>query len=182
MKEYSKTVQERRDVCLQRISGIEGLEVETPEGAFYMFVRLTDEHWRENDKQFVLQLLHEEHVLLVHGSGFSQDKGKGHVRLVFLPDVTTLHTAFDRIDAFCKDTGCVMNDGEVFMMNNHRVRSMRKVFWQCPCYPGTSSTSFSLDGCTANRFDVAYVILSCLLFCCDPLVEIFVPRQLLPCK
>ncbi|MEC7260840.1 MAG: aminotransferase class I/II-fold pyridoxal phosphate-dependent enzyme [Candidatus Thermoplasmatota archaeon] len=100
MKEYSKTVQERRDVCLQRISGIEGLEVETPEGAFYMFVRLTDEHWRENDKQFVLQLLHEEHVLLVHGSGFSQDKGKGHVRLVFLPDVATLHTAFDRIDAF----------------------------------------------------------------------------------
>ena len=100
MKEYSKTVQERRDVCLQRISGIEGLEVETPEGAFYMFVRLTDEHWKENDKQFVLQLLHEEHVLLVHGSGFSQDKGKGHVRLVFLPDVMTLHTAFDRIDAF----------------------------------------------------------------------------------
>ena len=100
MKEYSQTVQKRRDVCLQRISEIEGLEVETPEGAFYMFVRLTDEHWKENDKQFVLQLLHEEHVLLVHGSGFSQDKGKGHVRLVFLPDVATLHTAFDRIDAF----------------------------------------------------------------------------------
>jgi aspartate/methionine/tyrosine aminotransferase len=37
---------------------------------------------------------------LVHGSGFSKEKGKGHVRLVFLPDVATLHTAFDRIDAF----------------------------------------------------------------------------------
>jgi len=102
MRVYSKTVQERRDVCLQRIAEIDGLEVETPEGAFYMFVRLTDEHWKENDKRFVLQLLHEEHVLLVHGSGFSQDKGKGHVRLVFLPDVATLHTAFDRIDAFLK--------------------------------------------------------------------------------
>ena len=102
MTEYSKFVQERRDVCLQRISEIEGLEVETPEGAFYMFVRLTDEQWKQNDKQFVLQLLHEEHVLLVHGSGFSQDKGRGHVRLVFLPDVPTLHTAFDRIDAFLR--------------------------------------------------------------------------------
>ena len=100
MKEYSKTVKERRDVCLDRIASIEGLEVEAPEGAFYMFVRLTDEKWKNNDKEFVLQLLHEEHVLLVHGSGFSREKGKGHVRLVFLPDVQTLHTAFDRIDSF----------------------------------------------------------------------------------
>jgi alanine-synthesizing transaminase len=100
MKQYSDTVKERRDVCLSRIAEIEGLAVEAPEGAFYMFVRLTDERWKNNDKQFVLQLLHEEHVLLVHGSGFSKEKGKGHVRLVFLPDVATLNTAFDRIDAF----------------------------------------------------------------------------------
>ena len=100
MKQYSDTVKKRRDVCLSRIAEIEGLEVEAPEGAFYMFVRLTDERWKNNDKQFVLQLLHEEHVLLVHGSGFSKEKGKGHVRLVFLPDVATLNTAFDRIDAF----------------------------------------------------------------------------------
>ena len=100
MESYSETVKERRDVCLDRIANIDGLEVETPEGAFYMFVRLTDDKWKDNDKEFVLQLLHEEHVLLVHGSGFSRDKGKGHVRLVFLPDVPTLHTAFDRIDSF----------------------------------------------------------------------------------
>ncbi len=100
MESYSDRVKERRDVCLDRIASIEGLEVEAPEGAFYMFVRLTDEQWKDNDKEFVLKLLHEEHVLLVHGSGFSKDKGKGHVRLVFLPDVPTLHTAFDRIDSF----------------------------------------------------------------------------------
>ncbi|MEC8609822.1 MAG: aminotransferase class I/II-fold pyridoxal phosphate-dependent enzyme [Candidatus Thermoplasmatota archaeon] len=102
MQDYKNTVQERRNVCLDRISKIEGLEVEIPEGAFYMFVRLTDDKWKDNDKQFVLQLLHEEHVLLVHGSGFSKDKGKGHVRLVFLPDIPTLHTAFDRIESFLK--------------------------------------------------------------------------------
>jgi alanine-synthesizing transaminase len=102
MQDYKKIVHERRNVCLDRISKIDGLEVEIPEGAFYMFVRLTDDKWKDNDKQFVLQLLHEEHVLLVHGSGFSKDKGKGHVRLVFLPDIPTLHTAFDRIESFLK--------------------------------------------------------------------------------
>ena len=42
-----------------------------------MFARLTDEYWSKNDKEFVLSLLHEEHVLVVHGSGFSSEKGKG---------------------------------------------------------------------------------------------------------
>ena len=102
MDQYSGIVKQRRDVCLERIANIDGLEVEQPDGAFYMFIRLTDEKWKKNDKDFVLQLLYEEHVLLVHGSGFSKDKGQGHVRLVFLPDIPTLHTAFDRIDAFLK--------------------------------------------------------------------------------
>ena len=65
-----------------------------------MFVRLTDEHWANDDKQFVLDLLHEEHVLLVHGSGFSPEKGMGHFRLVYLADEATLNTAFDRIESF----------------------------------------------------------------------------------
>ena len=102
MNQYSDIVKQRRDVCLERIASIDGLEVEQPDGAFYMFIRLTDEKWKKNDKDFVLQLLHEEHVLLVHGSGFSKDKGQGHIRLVFLPDIPTLHTAFDRIDSFLK--------------------------------------------------------------------------------
>ena len=100
MKHYSDTVKKRRDVCLSRISKIEGLEVQNPEGAFYMFVKLTDKKWADDDKSFVLQLLHEQHVLVVHGSGFSSEKGKGHFRLVFLPDVDTLNIAFDRIDSF----------------------------------------------------------------------------------
>ena len=67
-----------------------------------MFARLTDEYWSKNDKEFVLSLLHEEHVLVVHGSGFSPVKGKGHIRIVYLADEDTLNTAFDRIDSFLK--------------------------------------------------------------------------------
>jgi aspartate/methionine/tyrosine aminotransferase len=100
MEEYTNRVLAQRDLCIQRIAEIEGLEVQTPGGAFYMFVRLTDERWAADDKRFVLDLLHEEHVLVVHGSGFSPEYGQGHFRLVFLPDVEVLDEAFDRIDRF----------------------------------------------------------------------------------
>ena len=99
-RDYGDRVQQQRDFCLKRIASIDGLEVESPGGAFYMFVRLTDPKWSQDDKSFVLQLLHEEHVLLVHGSGFSEDLGRGHVRLVYLADETVLEEAFRRIEKF----------------------------------------------------------------------------------
>ena len=100
MQGYSQKVREQRDLCIQRISKIEGLDVQMPGGAFYMFVRLTDPKWSNDDKKFVLDLLHEEHVLLVHGSGFSAQKGQGHFRLVYLANSEVLNEAFDRIDRF----------------------------------------------------------------------------------
>ncbi|MEK9650748.1 MAG: aminotransferase class I/II-fold pyridoxal phosphate-dependent enzyme [Poseidonia sp.] len=100
MQAYSERVKAQRDYCLQRISEIDGLEVQTPGGAFYMFVKLTDPKWQENDKEFVLSLLHEEKVLLVHGSGFSPQRGKGHVRLVYLAELDVLEDAFSRIERF----------------------------------------------------------------------------------
>ena len=102
MSKHSEKVQAQRDLCIERIAQIDGLEVQAPGGAFYMFVRLTDEKWASDDKAFVLDLLHEEHVLVVHGSGFSSELGKGHFRLVYLADLDILNTAFDRIEAFLK--------------------------------------------------------------------------------
>ena len=100
MKGYSDRVVAQRNTCVERIHQIEGLEVQSSGGAFYMFVKLTDEKWANNDKQFVLDLLHEEHVLVVHGSGFSPDLGRGHFRIVYLPSVEVLNDAFDRIERF----------------------------------------------------------------------------------
>ena len=97
---YSDRVVAQRNTCVERIKRIEGLEVQSSGGAFYMFVKLTDEKWANNDKQFVLDLLHEEHVLVVHGSGFSPDLGRGHFRIVYLPSVEVLNDAFDRIERF----------------------------------------------------------------------------------
>ncbi|PDH28053.1 MAG: alanine aminotransferase [Marine Group II euryarchaeote MED-G33] len=100
MDGYTQNVLAKRDLCLKRISEIDGLEVQRPGGAFYMFVRLTDPHWAEDDKKFVLDLLHSEHVLVVHGSGFSQQMGNGHFRLVYLAEPDVLNEAFDRIERF----------------------------------------------------------------------------------
>ncbi|MED5486564.1 MAG: aminotransferase class I/II-fold pyridoxal phosphate-dependent enzyme, partial [Candidatus Thermoplasmatota archaeon] len=100
MEEYKQKIIERREVCLNRISQIDGLEVQAPRGAFYMFVEITDPIWAENDKQFVLDLLYEEHVLVVHGSGFSDEFGRGHFRLVYLAEPEILNDAFDRIERF----------------------------------------------------------------------------------
>ena len=102
MQDYSKKVVRQRDLCLRRISEIEGLEVQSPGGAFYMFVKLTDNKWATDDKNFVLDLLHQEHVLVVHGSGFSPEMGAGHFRLVFLADTSILDEAFNRIERFLK--------------------------------------------------------------------------------
>ena len=100
MKGYAAKVVQQRDVCVERIRSIEGLEVQSSGGAFYMFVKLTDQNWALDDKQFVLDLLHEEHVLVVHGSGFSPELGRGHFRIVYLPEVGVLNEAFDRIERF----------------------------------------------------------------------------------
>ncbi len=68
----------------QRFNEIEGIECNLPQGAFYMFPKLTHPAWK-SDKQFVLDVLHDCHILFVHGSGFSPDQGSGHFRAVFLP-------------------------------------------------------------------------------------------------
>lgn len=103
MNAYRQKVITQRDLCVKRIAAIDGLEVQYPGGAFYMFVKLTDEKWLQNDKQFVLDLLHQEHVLVVHGSGFSAELGKGHFRLVYLANVDILNEAFDRIEHFLQN-------------------------------------------------------------------------------
>ncbi|GIS50298.1 MAG: hypothetical protein Ct9H90mP24_5900 [Methanobacteriota archaeon] len=80
-----KKIRRRLEYSLERIKSIQGLECQAPGGAFYLFVKITDPVHSADDKRFVLDLLHEKHVLLVHGSGFSPEMGKGHFRMVCPP-------------------------------------------------------------------------------------------------
>lgn len=91
-------LRERRDFAWKRLNEIEGVFASKPEGAFYIFPRIPD----KDDKQFVLDLLKEKHVLFVHGSGFCPVYGKGHLRSVFLPQVEVLEEAYNRLEEFVK--------------------------------------------------------------------------------
>jgi alanine-synthesizing transaminase len=93
----------RRDFSLSRISGIPGLTVVRPEGAFYVFPRISrvGDKW-QSDEDFVSQLLKETGVLVVHGSGFDSTFGKDHFRAVFLAEEKVLEEAYDAIEGFMK--------------------------------------------------------------------------------
>ncbi len=96
VEETKKKLLRRRDYMMKRIAEIDGLSCVEPEAAFYAFPKIEGV---SDDKQWVLDLLHKEHVLTVHGSGFGY-AGRGHFRMVYLPPVDVLADAFDRIERF----------------------------------------------------------------------------------
>ena len=100
LDKHLKLTEERMNFCLKRIEEIDGLSCESPKGAFYLFVKLTNLEDQRDDKKWVLDLLHQEHVLVVHGSGFSPEFGSGHFRMVCLPPIPVLEEAFQRIERF----------------------------------------------------------------------------------
>jgi alanine-synthesizing transaminase len=103
-------LKKRRDFTVKRLNEIDGISCAKPDGAFYAFPRLDvldtpagKARWKD-DKAFVLDYLRSQKVLTVHGSGFDPHYGKGHLRLVILPDIPTLGTAFDRLESFLRGT------------------------------------------------------------------------------
>lgn len=90
----------QRDRAYELLTKIPGLSVVKPKAALYMFPRLDPEVYPiEDDQQFACELLAEEKVLIVQGTGFNWP-GNDHFRLVFLPNVDDLHEAIGRIARF----------------------------------------------------------------------------------
>jgi len=103
MKQHRSRIKERLDFSINRINEIDGIECQSPRGGFYLFVKISNPDLALDDKKFVLDLLHNKHVLVVHGSGFSPEFGKGHFRMVCLPEIEILSEAFDRIESFLRE-------------------------------------------------------------------------------
>ena len=90
----------QRDTAWNLLTEIPGVSCFKPQSALYLFPRLDPEIYPiENDQQFVLDLLLEEKVLLVQGSGFNWHQ-PDHFRVVFLPNVDDLTEAVGRIAHF----------------------------------------------------------------------------------
>lgn len=90
----------QRELAVSRLNAIKGISCTMPQGAFYCFPKIDPKVYPiEDDMAFMMDLLIEENVLMVQGTGFNWDK-PDHFRLVFLPNLNDLENAMDRLDRF----------------------------------------------------------------------------------
>ena len=90
----------QRDLAYELITAIPGVTCVKPKAAMYLFPRLDPKIYPiKDDQQFILDLLLEEKVLLVQGTGFNW-KTPDHFRVVFLPNIDDLTEAIKRIARF----------------------------------------------------------------------------------
>ena len=90
----------QRDLAWKLLTEIPGISCFKPPAAMYLFPRLDPKMYPiRDDQQFVLDLLVEEKVLLVQGSGFNWPH-PDHFRVVFLPNSDDLTEAISRIACY----------------------------------------------------------------------------------
>lgn len=93
-------LRDQRDVAVQMLEKIPGVSCVVPQGALYVFPRLDPEvHEIRDDAQLVLDLLVQEHILVVQGTGFNWPD-HDHLRIVTLPWVHDLKDAIERMGNF----------------------------------------------------------------------------------
>ena len=90
----------QRDIAYDMLTQIPGVTCVKPKAALYMFPRLDPKMYPiEDDQQFAYELLAEEKLLIVQGTGFNWPT-PDHFRLVFLPSSDDLGEALMRIERF----------------------------------------------------------------------------------
>lgn len=96
----SGRLHKQRDLAYDMISAIPGVSCVKPKAALYLFPRLDPKIYPiDDDQKFVLNLLEEEKVLVVAGTGFNWPT-PDHFRVVFLPSLDDLTDAFNRISRY----------------------------------------------------------------------------------
>ncbi|MBU1306892.1 MAG: pyridoxal phosphate-dependent aminotransferase [Alphaproteobacteria bacterium] len=106
LAEWRQVFQARRDMVVAGLNANTGLDCLTPEGAFYVFPSCQRLLGRTSaggtllttDEDFVLALLEETGVALVHGTAFGLP---GHFRLSYAASNAELEEAVKRIQWFC---------------------------------------------------------------------------------
>lgn len=93
----------QRDMAYQMLTAIPGVSCVKPKAGLYLFPRFDPKVYPiENDQQFILELLEEERVLVVQGTGFNWPS-PDHMRIVFLPNADDLREAFNRLARFLEN-------------------------------------------------------------------------------
>ncbi len=90
----------QRDLAYRLLTAIPGVTCVKPKAALYLFPKLDPQLYPiADDRDFVYQLLTQEQVLVVQGTGFNWPK-PDHFRVVFLPHLEDLKHAIDKIARF----------------------------------------------------------------------------------
>jgi len=90
----------QRDLAHTLLNDIPGVTCVKPRAALYMFPRFDPAMYPiADDQQFILELLEEQKVLLVQGTGFNWPH-TDHARIVFLPNPDDLTDAIGRVERF----------------------------------------------------------------------------------
>ena len=98
-KIFVSELKARRDAAVECVNSTPGLSCSLPKAAFYLMIK-ADSLVGRSDERFVLDLLHETGVLVVHGSGFGVDAQAGCFRLVYLANQGVLGDVFGRLGRF----------------------------------------------------------------------------------
>jgi alanine-synthesizing transaminase len=94
---------EQRERAWELLNAIPGVSCVKPEGAVYVFPRLDAELYRiDDDEQLVLDLLREERMLVMQGTGFNWPT-HDHLRIVTLPRTEVLEDAIARLARFLQN-------------------------------------------------------------------------------
>lgn len=94
---------EQRNLAWEMLNDIPGVSCTKPAGALYLFPKLDAKKYNiKNDEKMALDLLQQQKVLIVQGSGFNMPDTQ-HFRLVFLPREDDLADAVERIGAFLRN-------------------------------------------------------------------------------
>ena len=99
IQDFVSEMKKHRDLVVKRLNEMPGLSCSNPKGAFYAFPKIENNKF-SSDKEFVTKLLESKGVLTVHGSGFGEQYGSGHFRLVYLPSLEILDSAMNKIEEF----------------------------------------------------------------------------------
>ncbi len=93
-------IYEQREYIYNALNSIDGITAVKPKAAFYIFPKIDVRKFNvHNDEQFALDLLHDEKLLIVQGTGFNW-KDPDHFRVVYLPRVEVLKGAVDKMTRF----------------------------------------------------------------------------------
>ncbi|MGX1775658.1 pyridoxal phosphate-dependent aminotransferase [Nocardia brasiliensis] len=93
-------LREQRDRAWEALNAIPGISCVKPQGAIYAFPRIDLEMYRiKDDEQFVLDLLLQEKIHIVQGTGFNWPH-PDHFRILTLPHADDLEAIIERIGRF----------------------------------------------------------------------------------